>query len=92
MLLFQNDLNLRYGARLDPQGIHEAVRNTAEAGDPEDSGQKGFNYRTEALWKRLGFEPRTPLEETRGVDFTNALLNIRVGGGPVTPIFTAAAG
>ncbi|MDQ3802566.1 MAG: copper oxidase, partial [Acidobacteriota bacterium] len=92
VLLFQNDLNLRYGARSDAQGRPAAVPNTAEAEDAEDSGQKAFNYRTEPLWKRMGFEPDTPLEETRGHDFTSALSNGLVGGDPVTPVFTATAG
>ncbi|HZI19290.1 MAG TPA: Ig-like domain-containing protein [Pyrinomonadaceae bacterium] len=92
VLLFQNDLNLRYGARSDAQGRPEAVPNTAEAEDAEDSGQKAFNYRTEPLWKRMGFEPDTPLEQTRSFDFTRALSNSQVGGDPVTPVFTAAAG
>jgi hypothetical protein len=46
----------------------------------------------EPLWKRLGFEPDTPLEQTRDFVFTNSLTNAQVGGDPVTPVFTAAAG
>jgi hypothetical protein len=68
------------------------VPNLAEAEDPEDSGQKAFNYRTEPLWKRLGFEPDTPLEQTRDFNFTGVLTNGVVGGDPVTPLFTATAG
>lgn len=66
--------------------------NLAVAEDPEDSGQKAFNYRTEPLCKRMGFEPDTPLEDTRDFIFTNVLTNAQVGGDPVTPIFSAAAG
>jgi Tol biopolymer transport system component len=91
-LLFQTDVNLRFGERYDELGRPRAVPNLAEAEDPEDSGQKAFNYRTEPLWKRMGFEPDTPLEQTRNVDFTNSLSNAQVGGDPVTPVFTAAAG
>lgn len=83
--IFQTDLNLRFG-----DGT--AVPNTAEAEDPEDSGQKAFNYRTEPMWKRLGFAPDAPLTTTRTIDFTNALSNSLVGGDPVTPVFTAKAG
>lgn len=54
--------------------------------------QKALNYRTEPLWKRMGFEPDKPLAETRDFDFTNVLSNMQVGGDPVTPIFTAIAG
>ena len=44
------------------------------------------------MWKRLGFAPDTPLEQTRDFIFTNALTNALVGGDPVTPVFTATAG
>ncbi|MFN0119410.1 MAG: copper oxidase, partial [Blastocatellia bacterium] len=83
--IFQTDINLRFG-----DGT--AVPNTAEAEDPEDSGQKAFNYRTEPMWKRLGFAPDAPLTTTRTINFTNALSNSLVGGDPVTPVFTAKAG
>ncbi|HEX8474951.1 MAG TPA: Ig-like domain-containing protein, partial [Pyrinomonadaceae bacterium] len=80
VLLFQNDVNLRFGERFNKLGQPAAVPNTAEAEDPEDSGQKAFNYRTEPLWKRMGFEPNAHLEDTREVDFTNALSNKQVSG------------
>ncbi len=92
VLMFQNDINLRFGAKSNALGQPEAVPNIAEAEDAEDSGQNAFNYRTEPLWKRMGFEPNTSLEETREVEFTNALSNTLVGGDPVTPVFTATAG
>ena len=52
----------------------------------------------------MGFEPDSPLNgpepghppdprtPTRNFDFTNSLSNALVGGDPVTPVFTAAAG
>jgi len=108
VLLFQNDLNLRYQSSTLSTGALDAgkaVPNTAEAEDAEDSGQKGFNYRSEPLWKRMGYEPDTHLscgeededgnvitECTRNFDFTNVLSNTQVGGDPVTPVFTAAVG
>jgi hypothetical protein len=85
VLLFQNDVNLRFGDG-------SPVPNTAASDDPEDTGQKAFNYRTEPMWKRLGFAPNTPLEQTRDVIFTDSLTNGLVGGDPVTPVFTAAEG
>ncbi|HKR21648.1 MAG TPA: hypothetical protein VJS17_03595, partial [Pyrinomonadaceae bacterium] len=92
--MFQNDVNLRYngfnGEATSELGI--AVPNLAEAEDAEDSGQKAVNYRTEPLWKRMGFKPDTPLEKTRELDFTNVLTNAQVGGDPVTPVFNAMAG
>jgi manganese oxidase len=92
--MFQNDINLRFngfnGEATSTLGI--AVPNLAEAEDPEDSGQKAVNYRTEPLWKRIGFAPNTPLEKTREFDFTNVLSNAQVGGDPVTPVFHVLAG
>ncbi|HEX6100044.1 MAG TPA: copper oxidase [Thermoanaerobaculia bacterium] len=85
VVLMQNDVNLRFADG-------SAVPNTAEAEDPEDSAQKGLNYRTEPMWARMNFAPQTDLETTRTFDFTNALSNSQVGGDPVTPVFTAKAG
>lgn len=87
-VVFQDAVNLQRGA----PGLSQAVRNTAEAEDPEDSGQKGLNYRTEPMWHRLGYEPDTPLGQTRDLDFSNALSNTQVGGDPQTPVFTADKG
>lgn len=85
VVVFQNFVNLRYG-----DGT--AVPNLAEAEDPEDSGHKAFNYRTEPLWMRMGYAPETTLNVTRGFDFSGVLANDKVGGDPVTPVFTATAG
>jgi hypothetical protein len=82
-VLFQNDINMRFGNDNSP------VPNLAGEEDPEDSGQKAVNYRTEPFWKRMGYAPDTPLTTTRTFDFTNVLNNAQVGGDPVTPIFTA---
>lgn len=84
VMILQNDLNLRYDAG--------AVPNLADSEDLEDSGQKAVNYRTEPMWKRVGFEPNATLEFTRTQDFTNALSNSQVGGDPVTPVFVALRG
>jgi hypothetical protein len=90
--LFQNDVNLRFGSAFAGFAAGGPVPNLADAEDAEDSGQKGFNYRTEPLWFRMGFAPNTPLETTRGFNFRNALSNVQVGGNPQTPVFTATAG
>ena len=68
---------------------NDAVPNTAEAEDPEDSGQKAFNYRTEPMWFRMGFAPDAPLTFTRDLIFTDVLTNAQVGGDPETPVFDA---
>ena len=47
VLLFQNDVNLRFGDG-------SAVPNTAEAEDPEDSGQKGAQLSHRAVVEAVG--------------------------------------
>jgi hypothetical protein len=54
VIQFQNDLNMRFGDG-------RPVPNLAEAEDPEDSGQKAINYRTEPFWTRLCYWPALPL-------------------------------
>jgi hypothetical protein len=85
---FQTDINLRFADGSPVPNL--GGPNGAE--DPEDSGQKAINYRTEPLWRRMGYPPDTPFEQTRDFDFTNVLTNAQVGGDPQTPIFTARAG
>jgi hypothetical protein len=86
VVLFQNDINLR-------KGDESAVELLADTEDPEDSGQKAVNYRTEPMWHRFGFAPDTPLESTRSrTDLDQATANALVGGDPETPVFTAEAG
>ncbi len=92
VLLYQNSVNLRRGSggASDP-----ALPLLAGAEDSEDSGHKAFNYRTEPMWKRMGFEPDRPLDGPGGTlleDFSNVLSNSKVGGDPVTPVFTAKSG
>ena len=109
VVMFQNDINLRWGGSIGATtspGNGVALPNTAEAEDAEDSGQKAVNYRTEPLWKRMGFDPDQPLTgepepgqpidprtPTRDFDFTDVLSNSKIGGyDPQTPVFTATAG
>jgi len=84
-------VNLRFngmnGEATSDLGI--AVPNLAGAEDPEDSGQKAVNYRTEPLWKRMGFAPDTPLEQTRNFDFTNVLTE---AAGPAPIVYMSAVG
>lgn len=91
VLIFQNDVNLRFGSRTE-FGHLKAVPNLGDEDDPEDTGQKAINYKTEPMWKRLGYEPDLGFSETRKKDFTNSLANIQVGGDPKTPIFVANRG
>ena len=116
VMMFQNDVNLRYNGfnaysdatstALLGTSKTTAVPNLAGDEDAEDSAQKAVNYRTEPLWKRMGYAPDTPLNgepepgeapdprtPTRDYDFTNVLSNSQIGGlDPETPVFTATAG
>jgi hypothetical protein len=80
--IFQSDVNLRYKSG-------DAVKSISDDDDPEDSAQKGVNYRAEPVWFRMGYLPQTPFNITRDQDFFDVLSNNKVGGDPVTPIFTA---
>jgi hypothetical protein len=96
VLQFQNDLNMRFGGETTRYGNNNPVPNLAEAEDPEDSGQKAINYRTEPMWTRLCYFPSLPLtggdprwpqsgcpnpaESTHQIDMTNALHNTQIGG------------
>jgi manganese oxidase len=120
VLLYQDDVNLRFGndttlQRFDCEepydteeeqefceetggsgfqdfARNEPVPNLAEAEDPEDSGQKAFNYRTEPMWFRMGFAPNAELGLTRQFDFSASLTDAQVGARPQTPILQARAG
>jgi manganese oxidase len=86
VLIFQSDLNLYYG-----DGT--AVPIVSQVGeDSEDAGHPAFNYRTEPMWKRLGYAPDATPGFTRDVDFARSLSNEQVGGDPVTPVFEALVG
>jgi hypothetical protein len=90
VIQFQSDINLRFadGTAVPNLGVGGADGDD----DAEDSGQKAINYRTEPLWKRMGYAPETPFSLTRDFDFTNVLTNAQVGGDPETPIFRAKPG
>ncbi|HEX8243916.1 MAG TPA: hypothetical protein VF541_10480, partial [Longimicrobium sp.] len=66
----------------------DPVPNLAREEDPEDSGQKGLNYRTEPLWFRKGFAPDARLGFTRNLQFADVLR----GAPAQTPIFTVRPG
>ena len=88
VMQLQTDINMRFadGSPVPNLGGPEGAE------DAEDSAQKAINYRTEPLWKRMGYAPETSFEDTRNFDFTNVLTNAMVGGDPQTPVFTARAG
>ncbi|WP_241758190.1 multicopper oxidase domain-containing protein [Myxococcus landrumensis] len=90
--LFQDDLGLHSGRPefWDTDGLNSgtALRNTAGIDDSQDTGQKGFNYRTEPLWARLGVPPQTSPEAVNDFDLRD-ILSSAAHGDPATPVFTA---
>ena len=120
VLLFQNDVNMRIGGLTEeevkkaadggiayPAGYPqygEPVENLGDEDDPEDSGQKAINYRTEPLWKRMQHAPDTPSTVTRNLtNWWDVASNGKVGdppvplptarpGDPVTPVFLTRSG
>jgi len=76
--IFQDDVNLRFDDGTP-------VPTVSEEEEPEDSGQKGLNYRSDPIWFRLPIGPTADPAITRLVDFTDAFV-----GTPVTPVYTAA--
>lgn len=98
VLLYQDDLALDQSS--DP------MANLRNGDDAEDSGQKGFNYRAEPLWARLGAGgPATGPDAMTQYDFSKAFSSKLDAKGkcefdsfsskpcdPATPLFTAVAG
>ena len=68
-----------------------AIRNLGAADDAEETGHKGFNFRTEPIWARLGIAPETPPNVINTFDLS-AILSSTTYGDPATPIFTAHRG
>jgi manganese oxidase len=85
VVMHQTDVNMRYQD-------NTAVRNLGDEDDPEDTAQKGINYRTEPFWFRMGHLPQTPFNVTRELQFAAVLSNGFIGSDPVTPVFTASPG
>ncbi len=68
-----------------------AIRNIGGEDDAEDTGHKGFNYRSEPIWARLGLPPESDPAEINDRDLS-AILSSAEHGDPATPIFTARRG
>ncbi|HEX6901538.1 MAG TPA: copper oxidase [Thermoanaerobaculia bacterium] len=85
VLVFQDDVNLRYG---DGAPVESLINNE----DPTESAQKAINYRTDPVWYRIGKAPDTALEVLNNyASFHQVLNNGFIGGDdPKTPVFEAA--
>ncbi len=95
VLLLQDDLGLHSdNSRFwDTDGLNSgtALRNIKGVDDSQDTGLKGFNYRTEPLWARLGVPPQTAPEDINDMELGD-ILSSTMYGEPATPLFTAKAG
>ena len=92
-LPFPSDPNCHFNEPTPPAGKGWPVENLGCIEDPEDSGQKAVNYRTEPLWKRMQHAPDEPFHLTDDFqDWWDVLSNTKVGAEPVTPIFQAIPG
>ncbi len=91
VLLFQDDLSLQQNGQPMP--------NHRMADDAEDTGQKGFNYRTEPLWARNGVGTSgADFNDLNRVDYSDSLSSLKNIApcirpcDPKTPVFEAPAG
>jgi hypothetical protein len=95
VLHYQDDINLVYtNNSLSPASFstYEPVKNLKIGEDAQETGQAGFNYRTEPVWFRLGYDPDSAPGFTRTItNYHQALSNSLVGGDPETPIFISRA-
>ncbi|HEX8501288.1 MAG TPA: Ig-like domain-containing protein [Pyrinomonadaceae bacterium] len=106
VLVFQDDLKMvgpsaAQGRTILGLPMVNPVRNFTTESDSEDSGAKGFNYRSEPLWARLGYrDEMTKRDHTTFQDVSALLNNVNqagvfssaTNGDPETPVFSAAAG
>lgn len=78
VLFIQNGIRL-----LDAQGnlIQTAAENSGEPVDAEDTGEKGYNYRSERFANRLSRDPRVW-----------KVFSSKVHGDPATPVWKAYSG
>lgn len=76
-LVMHDDLSLQVtspGKSDAPSAKHQPLPNLSGGEDAEDSGAKGFNYKTEPLWARSGFRtPAVAFEETRLGEYCHVL-------------------
>jgi FtsP/CotA-like multicopper oxidase with cupredoxin domain len=89
VVIHQDDVNMRCkGCGTGAPGFPaDVVPTVSHEEEPEDSGMKGINYRTDPIWHRLGVGATADAGVTRAEDYTAAF-----EGDPKTPIYTAAVG
>jgi hypothetical protein len=83
VVLYQDDLSVQQG------GV--PLKNVGGEDDSEDTGFKGFNYRSEPIWARLGLQVTDVPDGLNDKDQTN-VLSTKGQRDPETPVFVAKAG
>jgi hypothetical protein len=85
VVVHQDNVNMIYGATNEP------LPTVSHEEEPEDSGMKGLNYRTDPIWHRIADnaagDPTADAAVTRTWDYTDAF-----AGEPQTPVFTTKSG
>lgn len=66
------------------------LRNLTGGDDSEEAGHKGFNYRTEPLWARMGLPPEADESEINEVQLAGVLATLGPRSGP--EVFRATLG
>ena len=106
VVVYQDDVNMLGPNAAQGQTILglagvNPVRNYVGESDSEDSGMKGFNYRTEPLWARLGFlQEMTKRDHNTFQDVVHLMNDVNQAnvfssathGDPETPVFSVTAG
>jgi hypothetical protein len=82
VVLYQDDLSVQRNGMPLP--------NIGQEDDPEDSGFKAFNYRSEPIWARAGVPIENVPDGLNDVDLSNVLSSQQRE--PETPLFAAKAG
>jgi hypothetical protein len=91
VLVLQDDVNMRRADGSPVPPVNSGTVAAPAVEDSEDSGNKAINYRTEALWTRLGYEPGAFLHITKDTDMTGAF-SIAATGFTETPNIRAPKG
>ncbi|MGB0514638.1 MAG: hypothetical protein ACPGJE_07335, partial [Wenzhouxiangellaceae bacterium] len=93
VLVVQNDINLRYAPSSQFNRYGRFVPNVTVSENAAESGHPAYNYRTEPVWFRLGYDPDIPLQQVADRnDLDTAFLDATVGARPETPIFRSERG
>ncbi len=94
VLIYQDELALSsplFSADPTRNGGTEVIENNVGEDDAEDTGHKGFNYKTEPLWARAGLKPEDS-DQANNMTALHQILSSTFYGDPETPIFSVPPG